>query len=484
MKTFPSTRFDDLTLLASTPGSFWTEIFDGRELVVDYLRGAAVQERQLEQLGNELFDSMGRNTCPVYHTDIWLPVELSEADGASASKLRYGDDVVYGPQPSTSIVYLYGAAKDASWQFPTEAELKAGYLLTDGLVNPSVCMAGGVEFYISAERQQLVFAEDPFKDPRFTPFTDTDGVRKLRLYLFMASLDWDYVPKLYGSVLSLNGQSSEAYKDLVNAVLDGISQGTSTAHILRAVAAVTGVPVAEGDEVVEVVTQDATNKLIITDQNVYKFPLSAEAVVAVGDEVSLGDQLVDTVSVYEPNTGVVPSFLSQLAFSTGLLFPGLGELVFQNQEVPLTVTTGVSGKTKVTFPLGGFQTDIDAFFTELHTRGVAAGDTLANYLDLRPVSAQTTEPTALNLPATINPLELLFENLLRYCAYVVRLKLRDLPDDGAGLDKLSVLRKIAPPHAMILFVLELADMTDDVTMEDEGSSVSTGYSEDYSLFTV
>jgi hypothetical protein len=485
MDQFPASRFDDLTLLAQTPGSFWTEIFNDRELIFDLLRGYAAQERQLEQLLAELYDSMGRQTCPVFHTDWWHPLILTEGTGQSASVLRYGDDLVYGPQPDTAIVYTYGDNKDPSWQYPAPADLAATFLLTDAVVQPNVCLCSGVEFYLAPARQQLVFARDPFLDERFTPFTATDGVRRLRLYLFAAQLDWQFVPKLYGSIVGLQGPSSPAFKELTNVILDGVASGTAREQIAAALAVLTGIPRAAGTETVEVITTNAQHLLIITDQQVYRYRAWATPLVAVGDQVAAGQDLVDAVQVFEPNRGQIPDGVTALAVSKGLLLTSVGdELIFADRAVPLTVITGVSGYTKVTFPLGGFAADVAAFFTEIHARGVAAGTTLANYLDLRDPELQVGQPTARQLPTTVNPLQLLMHNVLRHAVILAQLKLHDLGDAGAGLQYAGVLRRILPPHVALLLLFELQDLTDDATMDGDGSTTATGYTESYELFVV
>lgn len=483
MVNFPNGRFDGLALLASTLGNFWTEIFGDSEFVYDLLRAFAAQERQLEQTSGELYDSIGRATCPVYHKDLWLSLELNESEGLPASFLDYGGGAVYGAQPATSLTYAYGTPADATKEFPAPAGLKAVYLITDAPSLPAVCLTSGVDFFLDADRGKLVFLADPFADSRLVPFFGDDGVRRLRLSLFMAESDLNYVPLLYGSVLGLRGTSSNTYKALVNASLDAVATGSSASLAAAVIEAASGVRLAVSAETVEAVTTDASGLLIVTDKEVYRFAASATPLVAVGARVVAGDPLVDAVVLFEPNSGVIPAGLSSLAVSKGLLGTQ-GELVFQDAELPLTVTTGVSGKTKVTFSLGGFQADVDAFFTEAHARGVTAGKTLANYLDLRP-QPQATEPTALNLPATLNPLRFLFTNFLRYGCLVVLIRPHSLdPEAGAGLDKLSALRRVLPPHATALIVFLLPDVSDNAEMAGTGGATSTGYDEAYELFTV
>jgi len=447
---YPENPFDDTTLVQETIPSFWTDVYGGRDLIYDMIRGATVQERQLDQTARELFDSMGRLTCPVYHTDLWLPVDIREDEGASASLLTYGTGLVYGVQPATGLSYVYGGSADASWQFPLPVDVIDAQILTDDIVEHTVALAANLEFRIVPRSGFLIFAQNPFFDPRFTPYTDSDGVRKLRLYLFAAQRDWRYLANLYGCVIGDKADSSLAYKDFINAIMDGVTTGTAMSHIYGAYTAMTGIPFAAGDEVVEAVTADATHQLVLTTNHVYKLPLNATPTVAVGDVLSPFQPLTDVVRIDEVNAEI-PEDLTALTLDVDMLAPGIGPLTFTNAEVDLVVTENVDGYTKVEFELGGDSEDVAAFFDEMHARGVAAGTTLANLLDIR--ANPTTQPAAINLPATINPLKFLVENVVRGSLCLVRVKTAEL-GDGIGLTHEFAVRTIMPPHAALITIEE------------------------------
>lgn len=187
MQPFPDGRFDNLTLLATTIPSFWTEVYEGRELILDMLRGFSHVEKQLDQISDELLDSMGRLTCPVFHTDYWYPIDIAAADGKSSSIIRYGDDLVYGPQPDTNIVYQFGRSATTAWEFPLPATLVDCCGVVDSPVDSTVLLTPGLEFIIPSTGGKIVFAVDPFQDDRFTPYLDDDGLLRMRLYLARAN---------------------------------------------------------------------------------------------------------------------------------------------------------------------------------------------------------------------------------------------------------------------------------------------------------
>jgi hypothetical protein len=237
-----------------------------------------------------------------------------------------------------------------------------------------------------------------------------------------------------------------------------------------------GVPVVvEPAETVELIQKDNNYLVIATDKSVYKFNKEATATVSVGDTVYAGDWLVDTVQIYELNTGTVPDVLSVsagLGFLPGGFSDGIG---FSNKDVPLVVET-VDGKTKVSFELGGLPTDVELFWELTHQRGLASGKTLANYLDVR--ENPTDEPGAASLPATVNPLQFLVENVLRYNAFVVKIKVSAI--SGNVISKL--VRKITPPWTACILLLDIDIDDPEVLLEAAASETAPGYSESVSSF--
>ncbi len=482
MNPFPDGRFDSLTLLATTIPSFWTEVYEGRELVLDLLRGFSRVERQIDQTSDELLNSMGRLTCPVYHADFWYPIDLAASDGKSSSVIRYGDELVYGPQPDTNIVYQFGRPANAAWEFPLPAALVACYGVTDSPVDAGVLLTPGLEFMIPAAGGKIVFAVDPFKDDRFMPYLDDDGLLRLRLYLSGVQWDWSYVAKLYGEVAGINGRSSERFKQLVNAVLDASATGSTHRHLLEVLEAVLDSPLARGDESVVDVSSDYLGPLVLTDERAYRLPPGSTSVVEVGDALLPGQALSNGVSLAEVRQGVLPTGLQYLAAGNGILAAPFGELVFANEEVPLEVQTGVSGFTRVSFRLGGWPAVVTSFFDEVHTRGVAAGQTLANYLDLR--TSPAAQPTADNLPKTINPLKFLISNLLRANICIINLKPGMVGPDAVGLAALGAIRKVLPPHVAVIVIIDLEATPEEITMDDSGDADAPGVAEAYALSLV
>ena len=93
----------------------------------------------------------------------------------------------------------------------------------------------------------------------------------------------------------------------------------------------------------------------------------------------------------------VPDWLLGLVLVPGITSPAFAErLILLNTDVALTVTT-VAGYPRMSFYVGADQETADAFFDEIHARGVASGKTAIQYI----IDAYGYQPP------TINPLQFL-----------------------------------------------------------------------------
>lgn len=433
MFTYP-TQDSNLPAFIGLAGEFWTRIYGGSGLVIDYLTGTMVNQQQLNNDVEELVATVSRQACPVFHNELWYNVDLLQSEGQT---------VVL---PVNAIT------------FPWPTNAKEVQHATNGLLNPTVMWTNGVDFNIDPSAGTILLLTNPFTDPRFDPLPifDEHGAivdYKLSFWFLGAQLDWNFIYEQFGYVAKINLPSSRNYKDLVVAILDAVSGATAYDDIVRAISAITDLPVVKSDgEIIEVVVIDSHGLLIATNLFTYRFKSTATPIVSVGDIVNRGDSLVDALYVFEPNRGGTPDISAVTLDPSFLLDPSLpGPVIFNNATTPLVVIPNVFGYTKLTWALGGVPADVTAFFDLLHSKGIAVNKTLAMCMDSRP-QPQTTQPAAVNLPATINPLAFLFQNALRSNAFVVRLKPADFGLNALSLDMLDFLRQIMPPHVTMVAV--------------------------------
>jgi len=350
------------------------------------------------------------------------------------------------------------------------------------MTEPSVTLIQGIDFILTPGA--LTLRTDPFLNPNIptTPIWANGQIvdQQADLWLFRPQFDQQTVYEQFGYLLRLRTkESSEEYRQLVNSLLDAIVGGTTENRIRLALSAITGTPLTrEAQETVEDVFLDNDGLVVVTDQHAYRFPAEANPVVAIGDVVLAGDPLTDAVTFYEFNRGQTPDAVQvpALALGRGVLAAGYySDLVFPNKTVPWVITTDPAGQTRMSFEIGGFPTDVTQFWDSVHEAGVASGRTLANLLDTR--TNKVGEPTAATLPATVNPLQFLCQNLLRDNAFLVRVRPEALGANAVGLEYLRVLRKIIPPQTLMFVLVELTYTDDPVTLDGPGTETAPGYEE-------
>lgn len=499
---FPNTIYDEPQNLLATLGSWWADDYAGRDQVMSLVRGKAQVENQTMLDLMELIASLSRFSVPIYHTDNWFPLYLkaSERNDAQTSLLRYDAGATYDAGEHYNV-----PTSSPFHAFPLPDKLVEAPLIMNRFTDPTLTQNSGIDYILTDDA--IVFRTNPFNDPRVAKrvvykqgvAVDTEAL----LWVYRGQFDWDTVYRQFAYVLGMRLQSSAGYRDIMNAVYDAMVGGTTCTDIVKAFSAMTGVPLVKEDrETIVDIVADPENLVIITDLHVYKFGLLATPLVAVGDVVYRGQPLTDALRVFELNQGVVPDQLEALALGEGLLSTCFyADLIFENVDVPLVVNERhPSGYTKVTWDLGGFPLDVEQFFDDLHARGVEEAErplddcetlktvrypasdcdevellgrrgTLAHLLDKR--VEQVGEPKATHLPATINPLKFLIQNVLRNNAFIVRVRAASTGSGGVGLHNIRLLRKVAPPHTAMILVVDLTAAKDSVTVNNVTEQVST-----------
>jgi hypothetical protein len=540
--TYPGTDFDKSKTLIALLGSFWSRTFTGRDQVASYVLSTAHTVNQTYQNLLEVVAALSRYDVPLFHEETLVPVVIKKSDTNSVQTTGALFD-------DNTQVFNGAAAFDRApnnvsfFSFPLPANLADVGQFFNRITFPTAALLGNVDFVIDRNRGAIVFKTDPFSNPAFLRrSTSNDGVEdeEITLWGFCGKFDYDLVFNQFAYAVGIKLQTSQGYKDLINAIMTAMVEGgVSAAALDLAFSAICGIPVSvEPTETVEVAEYDAAGLFIATDKTVYRFNSGAVPNVVVGQVIQAGTQLVRGIDIKEFFVGntYAPSFapneqlivsrptrdvlvdnayeqpdtgnnaavilnpvttacqnvrreLTALALDGGYLSACFyGDLVFDNTTVPLEVITDHPTKyTYVRFKLGGFPADVDQFFEEIHLRGIAAArapkdqcdenrrrqGTLAHLLDSRVQPA--TEPTAAHLPATINPLQFLVENVLRNNVFVVRILVPALGQNSVGLYNIRHLRQLLPPQTGMIVVFELSAGADAVKAENSVTEVITRF---------
>jgi len=485
---YPLNDLDQSDNLLGLMGSFWASTYQGNGLLEDLagVTGQMAQQSYTQFL--ELINSISRFNVPLYHRENWYALRILESELNTDPSLIETYQTPGNSNYNSTTNLEYGEAAGQNFYSITKpTDLADVKVIFNRLTDPSVQLVQGIDFWL--QDSVITVRENPF-DNTLIPKRDildsrgniTD--RECVLWLYRGEWDWKTVYEQFGYALRLNLQTSQGYKDFINAIFDAFVNGTSIRTQQQALASTFGVPlVVEANETVEKIVNDADHLNIITDQHVYKFPIGTTAIVAEGDTLQAGQPLTDLLQVFELNRGAAISAeaVQALTIGPGVLSWGFwGELTFENTEADLIVEEDVHGFTKVSWELGGFEFDVEKFWNDVHLNGIAKNQTLAMLLDVRenPVG----QPTAASLPATINPLQFLADNFLRNNAYIVKVKPGSQLSSSLAFVPVEQLRKIQPPHTLMFLIVELVYADSPVIMDGPGTETEPGYEEQIAGF--
>jgi len=476
---YPQNDLDNSSLLLSLLGSFWATTYQGNSLLQDlaYTKGQSMQQTYFRLM--ELIASISRKDIPLYSEQDWSALVIKESElnqnAALLYKYKTGNTVTY----SSSNTQIYYGQLQPTTQYVTEAptHLLNCHQICNRLIMPTVSLIQGMHFTVVDGT--IWFKDNPFTNtaiPKKDILDNRGNIvdREITLWLYSGLYDLDWLYEQFGYALRLKLRTSKEYKQFINSIFDAFVEGTSVRTQQLALAAVFGIPlVIEAQETVQNIV--TTNDLIIiTDKNVYMFPVGVNPTVSVGDELVAGDTLTDMFQIFELNNApeLTSEQIKALAVESGMLGYGFfGGLVFENKDVPVTVEEDVDGYTKVSWSLGGFSLDVEKFWEDVHASGVSKNQTLAMLLDVR--TNPDTQPTAASLPTSINPLHFLLSNLLRNNATILKLKSGFKAANKLAFIPVDQLRKIQPPHTVMLVVTDLQYQDDTVDIDSFTESVTT-----------
>ncbi len=489
LPTYPANDLDRPEKLLGFCGSFWSDAFTGNDLTEaeQYARGQLDAQTVADFDG--LLDAMSRQTVRPFRQQLWYRLAFKQSLLIPAGMAVYGDsrDFTYGGNP----LIFYGVpptAADVAFAWGAPFGLAEPGILLNRITDASLTLVPGLDFLYDGVN--LVFRTDPFDNDLVSVRDQLDSQgnvidRVAELWMYGSTFDHDDVYHQFGYAVAHPAANGPGYRSFVNAIYDGLVRGGTADDVAELFAAAADAPVALGSETVVAVFTDVNFLWVVTDQNAYRCGRQATALVAVGDAIQAGQPVCDAVQFFEFGTGTIPDGLDALAIGPGLLANGyLGDLVFRNENVPLFLTTDLMGFTKVSFDIGGFAADVTKFWDDVHAAGLAAGQTLAELLDQRPLASRTTQPTALALPATVNPLGFLCANVLRANAFLCRVKTTSFGPDAVGLTRASQdLRTILPPQTLCITLAELAGDEAPVILDGPGDTDDPGYEESFSSFS-
>lgn len=477
--------------LLNTLGTFWRYYFGDRTLLSDHFRSLGHRQGQLYLDYLHLVASVSRFDTRVFRREDWYLLILRDSDRNSITNVYGQEGLEYGGGE------LYGGAQTQEALFPIPVDdaffgtmAEAKYTVYNRVLYPSMTWSSGIDYEIDRTRGVIRFREDPFESDYVAKRSvyDSNGDivdTEASLWIYGGDFDIKLMWERWGFVVAEQLKSSENYKQFVNALWDGYVFGPSASAFSGLASAVLGIPIVlEARETVEDVTSNSDRLLIITDKNVYTFSPNANAIVAIGDTVLGGEQLTDALRVIDLSSGARDySDVPALTFGNSFLSGGyFSTLTFENKQVDVEyLGTDEDDKAVVIFQISGFPGDIEAFWEQAQTLGKESGkETLAELLDTR--ANPVGQPLPAFLPATVNPLEFVIENILKNNLTIVKVRANSIGSDAPGLNLFKYLRNIILPHTTFVVFIEIAADTDTIDLSQAGDEEVAGVEEETTRF--
>lgn len=523
---YPGSDLDRSRILLSLLGTFWAQTYTGRDQLRSYTNATATAVAQTHRNLLEVVAALSRHDVPIFHEELLVPIVLrkSQLNSQITNSARFDrTSLTFGDRVKFDVPLL-----DDLFSFPIDPALRGVKQVLNKITFPTVVWLESVDFLIDTDNRAIRFTSNPFENDGFLrrPIYSDDVVtdEEITLWGFCGQFDYNYVFNQFAYAVGIKLRSSEAYKQLMNAVISGLIDGGASAKNLDlALSAICGIPLTvDQHETIEEIFYDSHGLFIASDKNVYRFAADAEPLVSVGMRTTAGTQLVRCFEVRElftfntyklpeddnlvPVTDATTNLVTQLfepinteAYEDVILNTGanqtttrkdllglavdrgflsacfLGDLLFENKLVPLEVDVNhPTGYTYLRFGLGGFPADVQQFFDELHARGIEAAEmaqdpchppgrrtgTLAHILDTR--IQPNSEPGPEHLPDVINPMRFLIENVLRNNVFVVRIVVAATGPDALKVYNIRHLRRLLPPQTAMLVVFELSGATEQI----------------------
>lgn len=385
----------DTGKLREVIGSFWTELFAGRDQLTAALDGVALAGAQLDADDDYADRAVSRRDIQPYRAVDSLPIRLRarELDTITPAVPRLG---TYGAAPGS----VLGAAAGVLYGFPLPKGLRNFSTLVSRLENPDTVLFNGIDVWVDVELEQLVFRRDPFATDAVPISVAGAQDRELVWWATGAQLDGYDVYAHHGFAFGFEqAEDSVVQKAVLVPYADCIVQGATDRGIRELAAAAARVP---------------------------------------PDEIGpLG-----SVEISDCRHGRPPAWLSALTIETGWLPPGFEPITIDNAELPVR-TYAAEGRTRVDLSFRGDARSVRWFTDEINRRCEARGTTLLQVLsDWRGVS----NPTA------INPLEFVCATAFRAALVLVRV---DNPVNDAYGRHLSRLQQCVPPYLLLAIITTL-----------------------------
>ncbi len=381
----------------------------------------------------------------------WYPIVLYQDRLVDFSFVLYGDDYDYSDTPDI----VYGQTSEGRWIYPLPYEVIDVPEIADQVIAPTVVI-DKTQMSFDQVTGRLVFLVDPFT---LIPAKTDAGSGRQYIILWVRNLllDLNMPFDQAGWPLKYQQLQRMSYAAGLKLINELAELGPSIDRYQRGLMASQGWPYALAAEQVTSVDDDDWQWIISTANRTYTVEKTmADPVVVGGDELTVGQPLTDGIEFFEyPATlevtaAQLPGLVLQVPLSTGVV----AVLTFANVETEWTEVDD-----QWTFPVGGNAADVAQFWADVQTFATA------NSLDLE---------TLYDLPAAVNPMYRIIEDLLQNSLFVASVDLAQIPQNpGTFADR---ARELLPQDILLVLQQDVGVFEDAINLETSTSgTVYYGY---------
>jgi hypothetical protein len=486
-QTFPSNDVTDGQYLYRALGSFWTQIFQDRSVLKGYTTGMA---EELVQSYTDLVETVNQYSVKkidTLHTVRWQPLIIKKSEYDQAPFVFEPDNAVFGLQQPTDEFYAnqlfrFGYSKQ------TESKTVASYtpsfklnqfgLIADRIIAPTTLLLPGVDVVL--KENTLYFNSDLFNNPNIpraklvgalgapVTYTNSSGAQIedefIVLWIYKAGIDTAALYNNFGCLLDLQFSSSEAYKAILQGVMNLAVEGPTIKALNIALAGLLGLSVVlDNNEVVEEIYSDNDYQFIITDKHAYRLPNNqiTSDKVKVGNVLHMGDQLTDAIkvvdAVVDPVWWRTQLTSNKLAVASHVFAASVGQqLFFENKLANITYSAG-----SLYFPVQGNAADVAAFQHRINEPA-----------QLSRLLAALGMSSGEDSTMTINPVDFLFSNVFRNNALLLKLEFYSTAQMEQFFMLLPTIQKYLPAHAYVVVYISQNMAPDELTNLNTGLAIS------------
>jgi hypothetical protein len=334
----------------------------------------------------------------------------------------------------------------AIWTTPSPVENAS--LITDSPVLPQLLWAKETDFDI-VDGELRLYA-NPFSDEfkQHLQVIDEDNIKLVDIWLLDATNDENYLEDHYGRIVGMLTPSNEYYKKILNAVYDLLQEGATKQRLSAFIGSIVDTDVSKVAGQVSAVWDEGGRTWAAVGDILHSCPGTGRAIVIQGDTVEPGSQLFDVFKIVSGREVIDPGDFPQLVLGPAYVDTLSGKgLTFENAEIEVETYR---------FPIGGYEEDVEAFWTRAEANAVELG------IDLEEAIIGDQKR-----PWTINPFDFIRSNFLSTATLFITADLTVVPDPEA-LKLLRYLDLVLPAGTTYFMnVFGIADEEDVPLCGDE-----------------